>query len=59
MPEVFPTAPGLQGEDGKVTLGLLGGESVAGGDNASAGMPTLLQYSSGFTYQVRGTVSNE
>lgn len=40
---LFPAAPGLQGEGGKVTDGLLGGESVAGGDNAPAGTPIALQ----------------
>lgn len=55
---VFPAAPGLQGDGGNVTLGLLGGDSVAGGDNAPTGTPTPLQWSSGFVYQVRGTASN-
>lgn len=36
---LLPAAPGLQGE---VTLGLLGGESVAGGDRAAAGTPMAL-----------------
>lgn len=36
---LLPAAPGLQGE---VTLGLLGGESVAGGDKAAAGTPMAL-----------------
>lgn len=40
---LLPAAPGLQGEGGNVTLGLLGGESVAGGDNAPAGTPMELQ----------------
>lgn len=42
--ELLPGTPGLQGEDGSViTLGLLGGERVAGGDKAPAGTPTGLQ----------------
>lgn len=36
---LLPAAPGLQGE---MTLGLLGGESVAGGDKAAAGTPMAL-----------------
>lgn len=56
--ELLPGTPGLQGEDGSViTLGLPGGERVAGGDNAPAGTPTGLQWSSGFMCQVRGTAS--
>lgn len=56
--ELLPGTPGLQGDDGNViTLGLPGGERVAGGDRAPAGTPTGLQCSSGFMCQVRGTAS--
>lgn len=42
--ELLPGTPGLQGEDGSViTLGLPGGERVAGGDKAPTGTPTGLQ----------------
>lgn len=40
--KLLPAAPGLHGEGGSVTLGLLGGESVAGGDRAPAGTPMAL-----------------
>lgn len=53
---LLPRPPGLQGDGGK-TLGLFGGESVAGGDKAPAGTPTGLQCSSGFMYQDRDTAS--
>jgi len=55
---LLPGTPGLQGDDGNViTLGLPGGERVAGGDRAPAGTPTGLQCSSGFMCQLRGTAS--
>lgn len=58
MLELLPGTPGLQGEGGNaITLGLLGGERVTGGDKAPAGIPTGLQWSSGFMCQVRGTAS--
>jgi len=58
MLELLPGTPGLQGEDGNaMTLGLPGGERVAGGDRAPAGTPTGLQCSSGFMCQLRGSAS--